>query len=156
MLILFFLAVPSLRILYFMDDVDPYLTLKIIGHQWYWSYELIDLNLEFDSYIIGSVSLGEFRLLDVDHRVVLPVGKNVRGLVRAADVLHSWALPSFGVKADAVPGRLNQVAFNLMRSGVFYGQCSEICGANHRFMPIVIEGVSLSSFLSWCLCLCVG
>lgn len=108
----------------------------------------MDLDLEFDSYMVSSPSVGEFRLLDVDHRVVLPVHKGVRGLITAADVLHCWALPSVGVKADAVPGRLNQVNFNIIRSRVLYGQCSEICGANHRFIPIVVEGVSLPRFLS--------
>lgn len=116
----------------------------------------MDLGLEFDSYIVSSPSLGEFRLLDVDHRVVLPVCKNVRGLVTGGDVIHCWALPSAGVKADGVPGRLNQVNFNIIRSGVFYGQCSEICGANHSFMPIVVERLSPGLFLSWCSLLCVG
>lgn len=154
--VLLFLAIPSLRVLYYMDDIDPYLTFKAIGRQWYWSYEVMDFDLEFDSYIVSSPELGEFRLLDVDHRLVLPVQKNVRGLVTGGDVIHCWALPSVGVKADAVPGRLNQVNFNVIRSGVFYGQCSEICGANHRFMPIVVEGLSSVLFLSWFSSLCVG
>jgi len=97
--------------------------------------------------MVSSPELGEFRLLDTDHRVVLQVMKGIRGLVTAADVLHCWALPSVGVKVDAVPGRLNQVNFLMLRSRVLYGQCSEICGANHRFMPIVVEGVSLPRFL---------
>lgn len=155
-IVLFFLAIPSLRVLYFIDDVDPYVTLKVLGRQWYWRYEMMDLDLEFDSYILSSPGLGEFRLLDVDHRVVLPVNKSIRGLVTGGDVIHSWALPSVGVKADAIPGRLNQVNFNIIRSGVMYGQCSEICGANHRFMPIVVEGLSPSVFLEWCRNLCVG
>lgn len=100
--------------------------------------------------------MGEYRLLDVDHRVVLPTGKNIRGLVTGGDVIHSWSLPSAGVKADAVPGRLNQVNFNAIRSSVLYGQCSEICGANHRFIPIAVEIVSFSRFLEWCSLLCVG
>ena len=145
-IILVFLAIPSLKILYLIDDNEPYVTLKIIGRQWYWTYEIMDLELEFDSYMINSPSTGEFRLLDVDHRVVLPVQKNIRGLVTGADVIHSWALPAAGVKSDAVPGRLNQVNFNIMRSRILYGQCSEICGANHSFMPIVVEGVSLNKF----------
>ena len=107
----------------------------------------MDLDLEFDSYMLSTSSIGEFRLLDVDHRVVLPVNKNVRGLVTGGDVIHCWALPAVGVKADAVPGRLNQVRFNVIRSGVMYGQCSEICGANHRFMPIVAEVLSAPIFL---------
>lgn len=154
--VLFFLAIPSLRILYYMDETDPYITLKVTGRQWYWTYELIDLDLEFDSYIIRNPKLGEFRLLDVDHRVILPINKNVRGLVTGGDVIHCWAVPSLGVKADAVPGRLNQVRFNTIRSGIIYGQCSEICGANHRFIPIVLERLSPSYFLSWCRNLCVG
>lgn len=117
---------------------------------------MIDLGVNFDSYIVQFPELGEFRLLDVDHRVVLPVQKNVRGLITAADVLHSWALPSAGVKADAVPGRLNQVNFNIIRSSISYGQCSEICGANHSFMPIVVESISLDRFLEWCSLVCVG
>lgn len=150
MIILVFLAIPSLKILYLIDDNEPYVTLKIIGRQWYWTYEIIDLDLEFDSYMINAPETGEFRLLDVDHRVVLPVQKNVRGLVTGADVIHSWALPAVGVKADAVPGRLNQVNFSMIRSSVLYGQCSEICGANHSFIPIVVEGVSLGKFFDWC------
>ena len=147
--ILVLLVVPSLQILYYMEENDPYLSLKVVGHQWYWRYEIIDLDVEFDSYINPSPSLGEFRLLDVDHRVVVPVGKNIRGLVTAADVLHCWAVPSLGVKTDAVPGRLNQVNFRTYRSALSYGQCSEICGANHRFMPITVERVSLPRFLKW-------
>lgn len=148
--ILVFLVVPSLKILYLMEERDPFLTLKVIGRQWYWRYELIDLNLEFDSYLSPSPDLGEFRLLDVDQRVVLPVGKNIRGLVTGADVIHSWSLPSLGVKADAVPGRLNQVNLNIIRTAIIYGQCSEICGANHRFIPITIESVTPNTFLDWC------
>lgn len=106
------------------------------------------MDLEFDSYMLSSPSLGEFRLLEVDNRVVLPVGVGVRGLVTGGDVIHCWALPSLGLKADAVPGRLNQFGFSIVRSGVYYGQCSEICGANHRFMPIVVEGLSFPTFLS--------
>jgi cytochrome c oxidase subunit 2 len=154
--VLLFLAVPSLRVLYYIDDVDPYITLKVTGRQWYWTYEIIDLDFEFNSYILRSPNLGEFRLLDVDHRVVLPVGKRVRGLVTGADVIHSWTVPSLGFKADAVPGRLNQVNFNIVRSRVLYGQCSEICGANHRFIPIVVESISPNLFLTWCNNLCVG
>jgi len=116
----------------------------------------MDLGLEFDSYMVPCVRLGEFRLLDVDHRVVLPVGKEIRGLVTGGDVIHCWALPSAGLKVDAIPGRLNQVSFNFIRSGLFYGECSEICGANHRFMPIVVEGVTSSLFLDWCRGICVG
>jgi len=154
--ILIFLAIPSLQILYFIEENDPYITLKITGNQWYWSYEIIDLNLEFDSYIINRTNTGEFRLLDVDHRVILPVNKDIRGLITAADVLHCWALPRASVKADAVPGRLNQVSFSILRSSILYGQCSEICGANHSFIPICVESLTNKNFLNWCNQNCVG
>lgn len=151
--ILIFLALPSLRLLYLLDEVgDCNLTLKRIGHQWYWSYEYSDfLNIEFDSYIIPTSDLerGDFRLLEVDHRVVLPVGTDIRILVTSADVIHSWTVPSLGVKADAIPGRLNQLSFCIKYPGIFYGQCSEICGANHSFIPIVIEAVPLENFIRW-------
>jgi cytochrome c oxidase subunit 2 len=157
-LILMVIAVPSFALLYSMDEiVDPSITLKAIGHQWYWTYELSDYSnsdeasIVFDSYMIpeDDLTLGQLRLLEVDNRVVLPVQTHVRVIVTAADVLHSWAVPSLGVKCDAVPGRLNQTSFFLQREGVFYGQCSEICGANHGFMPIVVEGVSLDEYISW-------
>lgn len=152
-IILIFLALPSLRLLYLLDEIgDCRLTVKRIGHQWYWRYEYSDfLNLEFDSYIIPTNELnpGEFRLLEVDHRVVLPTHTDIRILVTSADVIHSWAVPSLGVKADAIPGRLNQVRFFIKHPGIFYGQCSEICGANHSFMPIVIEAIPLENFIKW-------
>lgn len=151
--ILIFLALPSLRLLYLLDEVgDCNLTLKSIGHQWYWSYEYSDfLNIEFDSYIIPTRDLerGDYRLLEVDHRVVLPINTDIRVLVTSADVIHSWTVPSLGVKADSVPGRLNQLSFFIKYPGVFYGQCSEICGANHSFMPIVVEAVPLENFINW-------
>nr|AUJ21406.1 cytochrome c oxidase subunit 2 [Chaetopleura apiculata] len=151
--ILIFLAFPSLRLLYLLDEVEtPILTIKAIGHQWYWSYEYSDfLNLEFDSYMIPLEELksGDYRLLEVDHRSIIPMNSKVRVLVTAADVLHSWTVPSMGVKADAVPGRLNQLSFFSKLPGVFYGQCSEICGANHSFMPIVLEVVDMKSFINW-------
>nr|YP_009907505.1 cytochrome c oxidase subunit II [Alviniconcha boucheti]YP_010852744.1 cytochrome c oxidase subunit II [Alviniconcha marisindica]QLI54069.1 cytochrome oxidase subunit 2 [Alviniconcha boucheti]WGL39484.1 cytochrome c oxidase subunit II [Alviniconcha marisindica] len=151
--ILVFLALPSLRLLYLLDEVgDCGLTVKTIGHQWYWSYEYSDfLNIEFDSYMVPTDELnpGDFRLLDVDHRVVLPTQTDVRILVTSADVIHSWAIPSLGVKADAIPGRLNQLSFYVKYPGVFYGQCSEICGANHSFMPIVLEAIPLENFMEW-------
>lgn len=148
-IILIFLAIPSLQILYYIEETDPFLTLKVIGNQWYWNYELADFNLDFDSYIISQATEGDFRLLDVDHRVVLPVSKEIRTLISAADVLHCWTLPRVGVKADAVPGRLNQVFFNILRPRVIYGQCSEICGANHRFIPITVECLSTHYFIDW-------
>jgi cytochrome c oxidase subunit 2 len=123
-----------------------------MGHQWYWSYEYSDfINLEFDSYIIPSSDLNDnsFRLLDVDNRTVIPYNTQIRTLISAADVLHSWTVPALGVKADAVPGRLNQVNFYSNRPGLFFGQCSEICGANHRFIPISIERVPPYIFINW-------
>nr|YP_010956825.1 cytochrome c oxidase subunit II [Nealotus tripes]WMY89970.1 cytochrome c oxidase subunit II [Nealotus tripes]WNH17177.1 cytochrome c oxidase subunit II [Nealotus tripes]BAN83714.1 cytochrome c oxidase subunit II [Nealotus tripes] len=152
-IILILIALPSLRILYIMDEINyPHLTIKAVGHQWYWSYEYTDYeDLGFDSYMIPTQDLtpGQFRLLDADHRMVTPVESPIRVLVCAEDVLHSWAVPSLGVKMDAVPGRLNQTAFIASRPGVFYGQCSEICGANHSFMPIVVEAVPLEHFENW-------
>nr|YP_010471453.1 cytochrome c oxidase subunit II [Brillia bifasciata]UVG40792.1 cytochrome c oxidase subunit II [Brillia bifasciata] len=151
--ILMFIALPSLRILYLLDEInDPSITLKTIGHQWYWSYEYSDfLNIEFDSYMIptNEISLNSFRLLDVDNRIVLPMNSQIRMLISAADVLHSWTIPALGVKVDATPGRLNQTNFNINRPGLFFGQCSEICGANHSFMPIVIESVPVNFFTNW-------
>nr|UEP17240.1 cytochrome c oxidase subunit II [Garra motuoensis] len=151
--ILVLIALPSLRILYLMDEInDPHLTIKAMGHQWYWSYEYTDYeNLGFDSYMVPTQDLtpGQFRLLETDHRMVVPMESPIRVLVSAEDVLHSWAVPSLGMKMDAVPGRLNQMAFIASRPGVFYGQCSEICGANHSFMPIVVEATPLEHFESW-------
>nr|QFZ89444.1 cytochrome oxidase subunit II [Megascolecidae sp. YN201765-01] len=152
-LILLVLALPSLRILYITDEVsNPSLTVKTIGHQWYWSYEYTDfMNVEMDSYMVQTddLNLGDFRLLEVDNRIVIPMQLEVRMLITAADVLHSWAVPSLGVKVDAVPGRLNQIGFTTSHPGVFYGQCSEICGANHSFMPIAMEVVDSKSFMKW-------
>nr|WNH21962.1 cytochrome c oxidase subunit II [Gymnothorax funebris] len=152
-IILILIALPSLRILYLMDEInDPHLTIKAIGHQWYWSYEYTDYeDLGFDSYMVPTQDLtpGQFRLLETDHRMVVPMESPVRVLVTAEDVLHSWAVPALGVKMDAVPGRLNQTAFIAARPGVYYGQCSEICGANHSFMPIVVEAVPLHHFEAW-------
>nr|YP_009992368.1 cytochrome c oxidase subunit II [Melaenornis chocolatinus]QNN90345.1 cytochrome c oxidase subunit II [Melaenornis chocolatinus]QNN90371.1 cytochrome c oxidase subunit II [Melaenornis chocolatinus]QNN90397.1 cytochrome c oxidase subunit II [Melaenornis chocolatinus]QNN90410.1 cytochrome c oxidase subunit II [Melaenornis chocolatinus] len=151
--VLIMLALPSLRILYMMDEVnEPDLTLKAIGHQWYWSYEYSDFkDFTFDSYMIptSDLPLGHFRLLEVDHRVIVPMNSKVRVIVTADDVLHSWAVPSLGVKTDAIPGRLNQTSFLAPRPGVYYGQCSEICGANHSFMPIVVESTPLANFENW-------
>nr|YP_009116257.1 cytochrome c oxidase subunit 2 [Astacopsis gouldi]AJD22601.1 cytochrome c oxidase subunit 2 [Astacopsis gouldi] len=152
-IILIFIALPSLRLLYLLDETNnSSVTLKTIGHQWYWSYEYSDfLGVEFDSYMTPPLNqaLSEFRLLDVDNRATLPFNVQIRLIISAADVIHSWTVPALGIKADAVPGRLNQVSFLINRPGLFYGQCSEICGANHSFMPIVIESVSIDSFLNW-------
>nr|YP_006234039.1 cytochrome c oxidase subunit II [Athyma sulpitia]AFH54880.1 cytochrome c oxidase subunit II [Athyma sulpitia] len=149
---LIFIALPSLRLLYLLDELNnPLITLKSIGHQWYWSYEYSDFNnVEFDSYMIQSTNnLNNFRLLDVDNRIVLPMNNQIRILITATDVIHSWTIPSLGVKVDANPGRLNQTSFFINRPGLFFGQCSEICGANHSFMPIVIESISIKNFINW-------
>nr|QJT43379.1 cytochrome c oxidase subunit II [Dorysthenes granulosus] len=150
---LIFIALPSLRLLYILDEINnPIITVKAIGHQWYWSYEYSDLkNIEFDSYMvpINEMKSFNFRLLDVDNRMVIPFQSQIRMVVTAADVIHSWTVPSLGVKIDATPGRLNQVSFSTSRPGLFFGQCSEICGANHSFMPIVVESVSTEYFVNW-------
>ncbi len=156
-LILLSIAVPSFALLYSMDEIiDPVLTLKVIGHQWYWSYEYSDNltdeeSVAFESYMIqeNDLDMGQFRLLEVDNRVILPTQTHIRVLITASDVLHCWAIPSLGIKLDACPGRLNQTSMFIKREGVFYGQCSEICGINHGFMPIVIEAVSMNDYLSW-------
>lgn len=152
---LLFLALPSLHILYLIDEVpQPSITIKTIGHQWYWSYEYADFaNLEFDSYITpeSDLKLGEFRLLEVDHRAVAPLNTEIRVLVTRTDVIHSWTLPRLGLKVDAIPGRLNQLGFIANRPGVFYGQCSEICGANHSFIPIALEIIDIKRFIKWAL-----
>nr|ALO76125.1 cytochrome c oxidase subunit 2 [Scirtidae sp. GENSP02] len=142
---LIFIALPSLRLLYLLDEINnPMITLKTIGHQWYWSYEYSDFSqMEFDSYMIptNELSIEKFRLLDVDNRIILPMNTQIRLMVSAADVLHSWTIPSLGVKIDATPGRLNQTSFFLNRPGLFFGQCSEICH--------LIESVNTNSFIKW-------
>nr|QVL28829.1 cytochrome c oxidase subunit II [Mallota vilis] len=151
--ILLFIAFPSLRLLYLIDEInEPSITLKTIGHQWYWSYEYSDfLNIEFDSYMIptNEMNPSNFRLLDVDNRVILPMNSQIRILVTSADVIHSWTVPTLGVKIDSTPGRLNQTNFFINKPGLFFGQCSEICGANHSFMPIVIESIPMNFFIKW-------
>lgn len=152
------IAIPSFGLLYMLEEVvDPAITVKVIGHQWYWSYEYSDYvteqedSIAFDSYMVQEEDLeeGQLRLLEVDNAVVLPINTSVRFLISSADVLHSFAVPSLGLKLDAVPGRLNQVGTFIKREGTFYGQCSEICGVNHGFMPIKVEGVNLDDYISW-------
>jgi len=159
-IILVQIAIPSLLLLYILDEsIDTSLTIKVIGHQWFWRYEYSDFwyyrgnELEFNAYIIPREELDQnfFRLLDVDNRIVVPHSVHVRILVSSFDVLHSWTVPRLGVKVDAVPGRINQLKFIALRPGIFYGQCSEICGANHRFIPITIECINPSTFLNWIL-----
>nr|WCO87638.1 cytochrome c oxidase subunit 2 [Ganoderma sinense] len=157
-LILIAIAFPSFRLLYLLDEViSPTVTIKVVGHQWYWSYEYSDYinvsgdSIEFDSYMIpdSDLELGQFRLLDVDNKVVVPTDTHIRLIVTGADVIHSFAVPSLGLKIDAVPGRLNQTSILAERTGTFYGQCSEICGVYHGFMPIAIEAVSIQDYLAW-------
>ena len=145
--VLIFLVYPSIYLLYLIDEsrVEFLCTLKVIGHQWYWSYKIDGLfNLDIDSYIRSDSIV---RLIDVDNRVVVPAQEHIRALITSADVLHSWALPSIGLKIDAVPGRLNQFVFIVMLNSVIHGQCREICGVNHSFIPIVIESVSLKDLI---------
>lgn len=151
--ILLLIAFPSLYLLYLMDDITrPSLVVKVVGHQWYWEYQYSNswFNYTFDSYIIyEKADSALFYSLDVDNRLVLPTSTNILFLVTSADVLHSWAVPSLGIKVDAVPGRLNYLPSLTSYSGVYYGQCSEICGSNHRFIPIVLEFVPIRNFLDF-------
>jgi len=157
--ILIQIAIPSLLLLYILDEsIDSALSIKVLGHQWYWRYEYTDFwsficnyQIEFDTYIIPRNEIEDsiFRLLDVDNRTIVPFNVHTRIIITSADVLHAWTVPTLGVKADAVPGRLNQVKFIAQRPGLFFGQCSEICGANHRFMPITLESVTPNIFLNW-------
>jgi len=167
-LILILIAIPSFGLLYAMDEVlNPMVTFKAIGHQWYWSYEYSDHfsyslskkgtiiysenDVNFDSNMVfeDELNLGEARLLTTDNAIVLPCDTYIRVIITSLDVLHSWAVPSLGIKVDAVPGRLNQAFLFVKREGVFYGQCSELCGVNHGFMPIVIKAVSNENYVSW-------
>lgn len=148
-IVLIFLVYPSIYLLYLVDErrVEFLCTLKVIGHQWYWRYKIDGLfNLELDSYIDAESPV---RLIDVDNRVIVPAQENIRALITSRDVLHSWSLPSLGVKIDAIPGRLNQFVFIVILNSVIHGQCREICGVNHSFIPIVIEAVSLKDLLYW-------
>lgn len=152
-IILLLIAVPSFRLLYFMDKApNPELTVKVTGHQWYWSFEYPDHEgVAFDARMIEDKDLkpGQHRLLEVDQRIIVPVDTDIRVLVTGADVIHSFAIPSLGMKKDAVPGRLNETWFRANREGVFYGQCSEICGTGHGQMPVAIQAVSKEEFQQW-------
>ncbi len=152
-LILVSIAIPSLKLLFFMDKThDPDMTLKVTGHQWYWSYEYPDHGeFTFDAVMVDDDELeeGQRRLLSTDEEVVLPVGKNIRVLLASEDVIHAWALPQFGVKIDTVPGRTNETWLRIDKEGVYYGQCSELCGVNHGFMPITVRAVSADDFAAW-------
>ena len=151
-LILIVIAVPSFKILYKQDAIPKAdLTIKAIGYQWYWGYEYPDENIIFDSYMVEDKDLkaNQPRLLAVDNEVVVPVNKVVKVLITANDVLHAWALPSFGVKRDAVPGRINETWFKAEKTGTYYGQCSELCGIKHAFMPITVKVVSEEEYQEW-------
>nr|YP_008999725.1 cytochrome c oxidase subunit II [Rhipicephalus australis]AGH19664.1 cytochrome c oxidase subunit 2 [Rhipicephalus australis] len=151
-LTLIFIAMPSLYLLYLTDETfNNQISIKVLGHQWYWSYEYSDFNKEFDSFMIPESEMMKksFRLLDTDNNLVLPININIKYLISSMDVIHSWTIPSLGLKMDAIPGRLNQSFSVSSRPGLFYGQCSEICGANHSFMPISLELTSMSNFIKF-------
>jgi cytochrome c oxidase subunit 2 len=153
-IILIIIAIPSFKLLYAQDEIiNPIITVKAIGQQWYWSYEISgeEGDISFDSYAISDsdLNLGHIRLLDVDNPLYLPILSPIRLLTTSIDVIHSFALPSFGIKIDAIPGRINHAFLYILREGIYYGQCSELCGQLHYNMPIVIKAVSPLSYLSW-------
>jgi cytochrome c oxidase subunit II len=152
-LILVIIAIPSFKLMYYMDRTQKAdMTIKVTGHQWYWQYEYPDYkDVGFDSNIIpeDQIKPGQKRLLDVDNPLIVPVGANVRVLIAGSDVMHSWFVPSFGVQMYAVVGRLNETWFNVEKEGTYYGQCNQICGINHAFMPIVVQAVSKDNFAKW-------
>nr|YP_011036695.1 cytochrome c oxidase subunit II [Xestocephalus gracilus]WRK21299.1 cytochrome c oxidase subunit II [Xestocephalus gracilus] len=150
---LLFIAMPSLQILYMIEETNnPLMTIKIIGHQWYWSYEYSNIKkTEFEAYMkpMNELINKEFRLMETDNKMIIPFNTNTRILITSTDVIHSWALPSLGVKIDASPGRMNQGNISINRPGIYFGQCSEICGSNHSFMPIMVESINMKLFLHW-------
>nr|WRY72411.1 cytochrome c oxidase subunit II [Eurhadina rubra] len=152
-IMLIFIAMPSLKILYMLEETTkPMISIKTIGHQWYWSYEYSDFKkIEFDSYMKPSneISENQFRLLETDNKLIIPYNVQTRMLMSSTDVLHSWTIPVLGIKVDASPGRINQGNLNMNRPGIFYGQCSEICGVNHSFMPILLESINMNTFINW-------
>ena len=146
------IAIPSVKLIYFIDqEPQNAMNIKVIGHQWYWSYEYPDESIAFDSYMVEDKNIQphQIRLLSVDNNLVVPVGVPVSLQLTSMDVLHSWSVPSLGVKKDTVPGRLNQMWLQVDKPGLYYGQCSEICGMNHGFMPIVVEAVSQEQYRVW-------
>nr|WOW98959.1 cytochrome c oxidase subunit II [Borysthenes sp. 2 WQW-2023a] len=147
---LIIIAIPSLKILYLMEElISPSTSIKAMGHQWYWSYEYSDNNkINMESYMKKNKS-NPFRLLETDNRTMLPFQSQTRLIVSSSDVIHSWTIPNLGLKMDATPGRLNQMSLLIKTPGIFFGQCSEICGTNHSFMPITIEAVSMKTFIKW-------
>nr|YP_010021199.1 cytochrome c oxidase subunit II [Schizoneuraphis gallarum]QOK36243.1 cytochrome c oxidase subunit II [Schizoneuraphis gallarum] len=150
-IILIFIALPSLHLLYLMDEIkSPIMTIKIFGHQWFWSYEYSDFpNIEFESYMTNNINKENFRLIEVDNKTIIPFKFNIRLLISSDDVIHSWTIPSLAIKIDAIPGRMNQINLFLNRPGMYFGQCSEICGINHSFMPIQIESININKFIYW-------
>jgi cytochrome c oxidase subunit II len=153
-IVLVIIAIPSFRLLYYMDrTTEAEMTIKAIGHQWYWSYEYPELgeDFTFDAFMLAEDELeeGQLRMLETDESVVVPVDTNIRLLVTADDVLHAWTIPSFGIKIDAVPGRINEGWFRVDAEGIYYGQCSELCGREHAFMPIRVKAVSKEAYAEW-------
>lgn len=142
---------PSLKILYFIDEIfNPYFSIKAIGHQWYWSYEYPEFNnYEINCYINNNLNINQFRLLETDNRLIIPFKISLRLVVSSIDVIHSWTIQSLGIKVDAVPGRINQLNLFSIRPGLFFGQCSEICGINHSFIPIILERTDYYNFINW-------
>nr|YP_010586565.1 cytochrome c oxidase subunit II [Setodes brevicaudatus]UZZ44379.1 cytochrome c oxidase subunit II [Setodes brevicaudatus] len=147
-IMLIFIAFPSIQILYMMEEKkNPLISIKTMGHQWYWSYEYTDFkDIKFDSYMLNN---NQLRLLDVDNRLILPFKIQIRNLISASDVIHAWTIPTLGIKTDAIPGRMNQLNLYMNKPGLYFGQCSEICGMNHSFMPILLESISIKTFISW-------
>ncbi|MEK6733661.1 MAG: cytochrome c oxidase subunit II, partial [Pseudomonadota bacterium] len=151
-ILLIIIAIPSFKLLYFVDTVGEMdMTVKVTGRQWFWQYEYPDEKIAFDSYIIPDDQLkpGQHRLLDVDNEVILPIDTNIRVLVTAGDVIHSFAVPALGIKIDAVPGRINETWVRITKPGRYYGQCSELCGVGHGFMPISLKAVSKEEYKAW-------
>lgn len=151
-IILIIIAIPSFKILYFVDTVGKMdMTIKVVGRQWFWQYEYPDEKIAFDSYMIPDekIQAGQYRLLDVDNPLVLPVDTNIRVLTTAGDVIHSFAVPALGIKVDAIPGRVNESWMRITKTGHYYGQCSELCGIGHGFMPISLKAVSKEDYQKW-------
>nr|DBA43509.1 TPA_asm: COX2 [Bombus citrinus] len=150
-MILIFICFPSLKILYYIDEIlNPFMTIKTMGHQWFWSYEYPEFfNIEFESYMLNYKSKNQFRLLETDNRLIVPFNIYIRMVISSLDVIHSWTIPSLGIKVDAIPGRINQLNLICLRPGIFFGQCSEICGMNHSFMPIMLESTYYINFINW-------
>nr|YP_010879014.1 cytochrome c oxidase subunit II [Batracomorphus nigromarginattus]WHE42666.1 cytochrome c oxidase subunit 2 [Batracomorphus nigromarginattus] len=147
---LFIVAIPSIKILYLIEELsEPMMTFKTIGHQWFWSYEYSDFKkIEFESYMKPK-NMNYIRMMETDNRMVLPMLTKIRVMTTSTDVIHSWTIQSLGVKIDSMPGRMNQSSIFISRPGIYFGQCSEICGTNHSFMPIMIESINMKSFIKW-------